>query len=821
MHLLKMMKDFLTLIPLVVLFFTCEKPRTAIHIHLENLPSDAKSLYLCTVVNGQIKATMINSSLENFTLELPLPEHFSETLDFFFAIEGEDGCSNTIAEQQIKLTEGIGKASVPLHSLGSTPACRLVVERQGLGKGEVIVTPTVTNPVCGGQVYFVPQGAQASIEARTGPNSHFAGWEGACADSSTSICSLGRIERSASVTAQFHLGICTSPSFCWEHPLPQGHPLTSVWGPPNKNEVWTVGRNGLVLRKNEAGWVWMDAGIKEDLASISGSDDTNIWVVGSRGLIRHFNGQTWEALPGSNVTNESLQDVFGQFPDVVWMVGDKSAVVRGTKLDRGWTDWKLVPPNLLAAKDYSRIFGLTKNEIFATDTTGEIFQGNGLAWVMNPIATCPGKILGLWGLDQSGISKLWLTGEQGAIFHETGKTCTRVASLGDSSFVSIFGTSADTIWAVGEKGTIAGKTAGTWQTVTSPVKTALSGVWGQSQQGFYAVGDQGVILQNQGGAWKYDEGTQDPEQILPRVSLNAIAGSDEKHLRIVGNDGLILHWTGIRWQMELNPDPNKRSLYGLWSDEKEGLAVGDQGVILHREEGKGWEIIASPSQKPLYAIIKGTRVQPEIPVLDKNEHFMTAGEKDTYLADSPPKPAIIWSKNLTRKTDWSQVTPNSSHERFYTLWTDGTSFCAGGDTRATETNVLCSGTFGSSPLAFQDTPERQTTSIYTLFGTGPSDLWAAGTGYVFHRKGGNGGSPADWELIKTAAGEKYRAGCRVGDVVWLVGDQGIIRRYGISGKVWTEVPSGITSDLHGIWCNQKGTVLIVGDKGTILRNRIP
>lgn len=85
----------------------------------------------------------------------------------------------------------------------------------------------------------------------------------------------------------------------------------------------------------------MDEGLAEptaeitsiDLESIDGTADNDIYVVGKKGLMAHWNGQTWTRL--SPLTNSYLSRVRCYTKEKVYMVGDK-----GMFIEYNGREWK-------------------------------------------------------------------------------------------------------------------------------------------------------------------------------------------------------------------------------------------------------------------------------------------------------------------------------------------------------------------------------------------------------------------------------------------------------------------------------------------------
>lgn len=98
-------------------------------------------------------------------------------------------------------------------------------------------------------------------------------------------------------------------------------------------------------------------------------------------------------------------------------------------------------------------------------------------------------------------------------------------------------------------------------------------------------------------------------------------------------------------------------------------------------------------------------------------------------------------------------------------------------------------------------------ALVSVWGSGPTDVWAAGgradLGLVLHNDG-SGWSPVDtgaksflWWIYGLSATDVYA-----------VGDQGLILHF--DGKAWTQVTSGTKASLFGVWAGSGDDVWIVG-----------
>ncbi|WP_146646573.1 hypothetical protein [Labilithrix luteola] len=101
--------------------------------------------------------------------------------------------------------------------------------------------------------------------------------------------------------------------------------LLSVWG-TSDDDVWTVGRRGTVrhYRADAPNWAIVNVPTTQDLHAVWGSSSDDIWAVGDYGTILHFDGTSWQnssaAFPIGQKPN--LYGVWGSANNDVWIVGE-------------------------------------------------------------------------------------------------------------------------------------------------------------------------------------------------------------------------------------------------------------------------------------------------------------------------------------------------------------------------------------------------------------------------------------------------------------------------------------------------------------------
>ena len=101
---------------------------------------------------------------------------------------------------------------------------------------------------------------------------------------------------------------------------PQGS-ITDVWS-DGFDTLWMVGESGRIRRWSDSVFHVLDVP-GDDLLGVHGSHGADVWFVGRRGRVAHFDGETiFDFIPR---VRDDLHDVHGVDPVTAWIVGDRGA----------------------------------------------------------------------------------------------------------------------------------------------------------------------------------------------------------------------------------------------------------------------------------------------------------------------------------------------------------------------------------------------------------------------------------------------------------------------------------------------------------------
>ena len=255
------------------------------------------------------------------------------------------------------------------------------------------------------------------------------------------------------------------------------------------NQIWTV-------KTEETGLT--DDTPDNDLMDIWGSGPEDIYVVGFKGIILHFNGTTWTKMDSG--TSENLRGVWG------YVLKDQNG-------------------------------GVLRTDVFAAGENGTILRFNGTTWQSQLVfftdptknnikSTVTDDISDIWGIPATGLNDeptVIAVGANGLIvaYDKTGKTfeemrqqvtiqhtapnppTTEYHRWTQDQLNGVFGVSASDFVAVGNTGTVLNidsTSLSCAQVFVLGLTTNLNGVWGRGSE-LYAVGNEGTVIRRSSGSW--------------------------------------------------------------------------------------------------------------------------------------------------------------------------------------------------------------------------------------------------------------------------------------------------------------------------------
>ncbi|MCK5799018.1 MAG: hypothetical protein KAI47_17620, partial [Deltaproteobacteria bacterium] len=194
-------------------------------------------------------------------------------------------------------------------------------------------------------------------------------------------------------------------------------PLWAIWG-ASVTALWAVGDNGTVLSsKGDGTWtsVTIPGGEGIPWADVWGSSASDVYVVGVKGRIAHFDGKDWAML---NVTGQApfdLHAVHGLSLDNVWMVGDSGVVWHYD----GASFRNLGGTGTLVGKAFRGVYVAPSGRVWMVahgDSAVFSYDPKGTAGKQWQSYAIPDKVpmSAIWG---AGEEDIWIAGAKGRVYH--------------------------------------------------------------------------------------------------------------------------------------------------------------------------------------------------------------------------------------------------------------------------------------------------------------------------------------------------------------------------------------------------------------------
>lgn len=356
-----------------------------------------------------------------------------------------------------------------------------------------------------------------------------------------------------------------------------------------------------------------------------------------------------------------------------------------------------------------------------------------------------------------------------------------------------------------------------------PQGNSLLSAWVAPDQTAFAVGESGTAIQWNGYGW-----LALPTGLSRR--LYGVWGLSSTDAWAIGEQGTALHWKGSGWTA--TPSNTTSTLMDLWgANSTDVWAVGDLSTIIHWD-GSNWTPTAYSTTD-----IKG---------------IWGSGSNDVWAvtASSIPNGSVLrWNGSK-----WSDVTPLSVFDNYYSVWGSGPSDVLVSGVKTiyrwngttwntlnvpmvknfvsslwgTGVNNIYAVADGNSILRWQG---ASWSNVYTspsgnisrLIGSGPNDIWAVGDNGLSIHWDGSSWTQNGNDVSMQPTPVQLQSGCGTGpDDAWIVGSQGSVFHWnGTALQRSANVPT--SNDLYAVWCappSLPGTptdsVWAVGANGTII-----
>ena len=599
--------------------------------------------------------------------------------------------------------------------------------------------------------------------------------------------------------------------------------LRAVWGSAY-NDIFAVGKRGIILHFDGTRWKPMDAqkggcsfGVK--LRAVWGSSGSDVYAVGcydsqgdwfdhcseNSGMILHYNGSVWQAVYTEPFDN--LSGLWGSSADDVFAVGDGGMIMHYDGM--AWSSMASPTTESLYA-----VWGASGSDVFAVGFNGTILHYDGAEWSSMSSGTAE-SLNGVWGISGTHV---YAVGSGGTVLQYNGNDWLPPPAPGSGTtenLTNIWGSAPWNIFAVGDEGTVLRNDGSIWSVMTSDTLADLNGIWGSSGGNIFAVGDGSNIIHYNGSLWslKNEASTED---------LYDVWGTSENNVIAVGDSGTIIRYSGSGWKSM--DSGTTEMLRGVWGSSVSNVfAVGGGGIIL-QYDGGGWSTIHS---------------DPEVDFTD----IWGSSGSDIYIVgwitlSELPKGRILHfdGSNWTTRdfNDYMRVLgvwgsdSNNVYASTYYLYDSDPGF--GGEI------VLMGVMLHNDGSSWSATEIGDKHRLNAMWGSAADNIY--GVGYLdiglpyriesldILRFNGSAWHTSPWDVPSDEGQiltELHSVWGKSSDDVYAVGSVGsggysghaILRNRG--GVWWMERFSRASHTLQGVWGAENGTVFSVGGGGVILR----
>lgn len=394
-----------------------------------------------------------------------------------------------------------------------------------------------------------------------------------------------------------------SDGWCWEAPAPFPFDPVSVFARA-ADDVWAVGNRGALLHYDGSSWRAVDANTTADLEDIWMASASDGWLVGRGGVIRRWNGTTWTTVASG--TTADLFGVWGTAANDVWLVGNA--------VSKHWTGSTLATA-AVTTPSLTNVFAAGGN-VFAVggENVWQLVTGT---WSKR---TSDGPLFTSYSLTSiaGNESEAYALGRSYSIasgedlgYHFDGQGWTMHSDPGDPEWTDcfadgtkIFGVSdesitnlADTTRMQGPGGTMraAHGVAGVTFVATAPQVAgqlfhASSGAWINDggfgdRRGLAVIADvgDGVWFAGTYGTlieWRGGIVVHEPPT---DNTIVAIAGTSREDVWIADTWGDVFHFDGTRWRDTDAPFATRPRALAIVEDRV--FLVGDS---IYRNDGDSW-----------------------------------------------------------------------------------------------------------------------------------------------------------------------------------------------------------------------------------------
>lgn len=273
------------------------------------------------------------------------------------------------------------------------------------------------------------------------------------------------------------------------------------------------------------------------LSGVWGTSSENVFAIGSRGAILHFDGNRW--IRQRSGTGKNLASVWAASPGRAYAVGLDGVILtfdgRAWKTERSGT-----------TKTLLGVWGSSDADVYAVGRGGTILHFDGRSWTRQTSGTRH-DLTAVWG---SSSTDVHAAGLHGTLLHSDGtRWSADVPAFGwHWTFTAIGGSSAANVYAGGwmrpsgqlgaeREGVLVRFDGETWSPLSGAESQIVEGIWVARRSEAYLVGP---ALNGLEQVRRYDGQGFEIVDSEGRFAPRAIWGAPTGELFVVGTNGFVL-----------------------------------------------------------------------------------------------------------------------------------------------------------------------------------------------------------------------------------------------------------------------------------------
>ena len=458
---------------------------------------------------------------------------------------------------------------------------------------------------------------------------------------------------------------------------------------------------------------------------------------------------------------------WGSSPHDVWAVGGWLSHWDG----QAWTP--LSPDNIdnvLLDGPVQGLWGSSATDVYAASYTptaaGKVLHWDGHLWSTVPRIT-GGTIAGTGPDDVlvGSVNQLWR-------LHDTAWSLAP-----DSPQLALVQAGAGLVGGLDAASHLSWWDGTAWSAPSMAAPVHLQALWADRRNDAWAAGAGGAVASWDGTGWT----KRLPKPLLASDAIGVLSGTTSDDVWAATRTTL-LHFDGAKWSVEATAATMGGAINDVWACAPDDPWVLGADGLVHRRNSAGWYTQVIPMRgagnQDLIAI-SGTSAS-DVWVIRGGDKVMHFDDKDG------------WTSAGTSRGPLTRVWAAAPGEAYFA----GSSLAH-----------WIGGTESDARLTFPG-------SVSLVTGSGPNDVWAAIDYYAFHYDGNKWSNSVSFEYDDIDA-----MASRNGQT-WLAVNDEVIGH----SRLWNPTVAGanfIAVPLRAAWIAPDGTAFLGGDRGALLRRRLP